>query len=229
MPTTADPRVLPLVALDPVTITSMFAPITGGTSLGAITSVGGGLVNTVFRVTTRDGERYALRILAGAPQGERLAAELRLLDRLRDVVPVPAPIVIDERGTQCGFPFVIYRWIDGITLNECRRAQGAGTMETLAEPLGRLAAMVATARVTEEKPALRRVSVRDSIDRADAELASARVRERLGQARANGLRVRLTRLTDALPALDRHAGLVHGDFGGRKCSRSRERLRGLGG
>lgn len=213
--TTLDPRVRPLVSLEPATIARMVAPVTGGGALGDITPVDGGLVNTLFRVTTRTGDRFALRVFAQTSRETQLIIERRLLDGLRDILPVPVPILIDERGTRCGYPYLVYRWIEGITLNECRRAHGADALASLAEPIGRLAATIASGLSATHGVALARLGVADAIARADADLAAPRVRGRLGATSADALRSTLREVLPALAAIEQPVGLVHGDFGGR--------------
>jgi fructokinase len=219
--TEADPRVRPLVSLDRATVEAMCAPIGDGVALRDVVPVGEGLVNTLLRVTTTDGRDYALRVAApdeelGLQRTEhRLAAEISLLGRLACGVPVPRPIVTDLHGALHGFAFAIYPWIDGMTLNACRRQHGSAALQSLAEPLGTVSATIAAAPGIDRSIVSERSSVSDALDLADRHLRSSLVRERLGSVAADALRARLDAHRTALDYLDRHTGLVHGDFSGR--------------
>jgi Ser/Thr protein kinase RdoA (MazF antagonist) len=119
-------------------------------------------------------------------------------------------------GESCAHPFVVYRWIEGLTLNDfCRRA-APGEMDGLAEPLGTLAARVAGVRADEISGLeLDVVDIAAELDLAERQLRSGPARVRLGETLADGLRARLTAAGPQLLALDGSRGLLHGDFGGR--------------
>jgi aminoglycoside phosphotransferase (APT) family kinase protein len=213
----ADPRVQPLVTLDRTTIEAMLAPVAGGVPLGSVTPVGGGLVNTLLRVTTGDGQTFALRVSPHARHIGRVVdmeTELDLLARLVVNVPVPQPVVIDASGAQFGVPFVAYPWIDGVTLNDCRRAHAKEALRSLAEPLGALLASVTTTAID---PALRlpRTTIAGTLDETSQRLHSNRVVSRLGTSAIDGLRRLLEAVARRLLDADVEAVLVHGDFGGR--------------
>lgn len=215
----ADQRVLPLVEIDRATIEAIFEPITGGTALGAIAPIEGGLVNTLLRVTCAGSCNYALRIypddtLARAPAA-RFERETAILAALADQLPVPRPIVVDATRAVCAWPYIIYPWIDGITLNEYRLGARSGIASSLAKPLGRVLATIAAAHTTATLPPLGHLSISSALVDAEARLAASRARDRLGGVVANALRRTLDAV--ALSLDDRHDArqLVHGDFGGR--------------
>lgn len=216
--TTTDPRIRPLVTLDRPMIASMFAPITGRTALGDVATVEGGLVNTLLRVTTAKGADYALRVSspdpADATWSARFAVEIDLLRRLSRTLPVPSPIVVDRTGFDFGVSYLIYPWIDGITLNDCRRNFGHLALPSLAEPIGHLMGSIASAIDVASELPLRRLTVSEAIDEADSQLASALVHARLGTELAMALRESLDHNRCALEVADSR-NLVHGDFSGR--------------
>jgi aminoglycoside phosphotransferase (APT) family kinase protein len=215
----SDPRVHPLIEIDRAVIEAMLAPILRGVGIRAIAPVEGGLTNTVCRVAADDGTVVALRVYASGRSGFEL--ERRLLQRLVGVLPVPEVLFADAGGAG-GRPCLVYRWIQGITLNDCRRQVAPSALGVLAEPLGRLLARVAAQSHAEDllrDPATRE-RVRDDgiaarIAQADEQLRAGLARGRIGGATADRLRERLASRADELAALDRSTALVHGDFGGR--------------
>ena len=217
-----DQRAAPFVALNRATVEALFTPITGRTTLGEVAPVDGGLVNTLYRVTTATGAVYALRVYAdgdGRPSAEeRFRREREVLARIAQFVPVPHVAVADDSRTVVRAPYLIYRWVDGITLNDCRRRHSASALMALAEPLGRLLATIAAIGVDDQAftGTVRRLpGIAESLADADARLASSLARDRLGPKAADALRAALTANRPRLIELEAHSGLVHGDFGGR--------------
>jgi len=222
--TVADPRVLPIVAVNRATVDAIFAAL-GRAPVREITLAHGGLVNTVYRVTTSADESYALRLYADSDDRRaadaRLTREMRLLSwlaRAAGDVPVPRLSVADGSRTQLPTPYVVYPWIDGITLNDCRRQYGAAALTSLAEPLGRLLARISAVGIGDDvmaPPLGEPTSTASALGDADARLASSPARDRLGSIVADAMRATLDAERAALLELDRHRSLVHGDFGGR--------------
>ena len=207
----SDPRCHPLVELGPSAVETMLAPLLRGAAVREIAPVEGGLTNTTVRVTAEDGE-YALRVYAaGRAAFDR---ETRLLPRLAGALPVPDVLLADD-GAAGGHPCLVYRWIDGITLNECRLQEPPGALATLAEPLGRLLARVAGFPADGHDLPLEEIRISARLADADAQLRAGLARSRLGGPLADGLRERLAAGARGLEALDGGPGLVHGDFGGR--------------
>jgi aminoglycoside phosphotransferase (APT) family kinase protein len=116
---------------------------------------------------------------------------------------------------------VIYRWIPGITLNECRRHHAPATMESLGEPIGELLATLSGCPLdiltndTRERLQAPRSSIDATLGATIHRLRGNRVRSRLGAARADALADLVRRRTSDLCALDSRVALVHGDVSGR--------------
>ncbi|HEV2915309.1 MAG TPA: aminoglycoside phosphotransferase family protein [Pyrinomonadaceae bacterium] len=198
----------------------MLAPILGGAEPLEVVRVEGGLVNTIYRVTI-DGEEaaYALRVYAaGRPAFE---IERRLLSNLRTGLPVPEVIFADASGLRCAYPYLVYRWLKGITLNEARKQLAPKLFLTLAEPLGRLLARIGSVSFPDDlfgewhcgRSTIIGVAAR--LAQAEAQLCTDPARRRLGDALADRLRDHLATNAPLVRALDQPCGLVHGDFGGR--------------
>lgn len=210
---TSDPRPSPVIVLDADQLRTMLRPVLGSARLREVRRVEGGLVNTIYRVTAdADGAAYAVRVYSGGPAAcER---ERRLLAALSATLPVPEVLFADPRAATSAHPFVVYRWIDGVTLNDFRRRAAPGELLGLAEPLGSLAARIAGVRA-DEITGLDVVDIAAELDLAERQLRSGPARVRLGETLAGGLRERLAAAEPRLLALSGSRGLLHGDFGGR--------------
>lgn len=210
----SDPRPHPVIVLNADQLRAMLRPLLGSARLREVRRVEGGLVNTIYRVTADgDGAAYAVRIYAGAQTA--FDRERRLLAALSGRLPVPEVLLADP-GESCGHPFLVYRWIQGVTLNDFRRRAVPGELDALAEPLGTLAARIAGVR-PEELPAVEvpAIDVAAELEFAERQLRSGPARVRLGETLADGLRERLAAAEPDLLALDGSRGVLHGDFGGR--------------
>ncbi len=162
--------------------------------------VEGGLSNTIHRVVMTDGDILAVKHYSGGR--EWFEAELVTLTLLYGSLPVPEVVSVDERRQA-----IVYRWIDGITFNECRRVTSPEAFGTLAEPLGKVLAWLAN--TDSEEP----YELSPILDEARRALADGRARRRLGGPLADTL----SRAFDASePDLAwGRVCLVHGDLGGR--------------
>jgi len=216
---------MPIVELDNDAVETLFASIVQDGSLREVTPALGGLVNAVYRVVTSSGATYALRLYPDAGDsrsaderfGHEVAA-LRWLAAAADVVRIPRILAADASRTRLRAPYVVYPWIDGITLNDCRRQYGHAALTSLANPLGRALARIsaiADRNTTALTPPDRSLCIAAALIDADAALASSPARERLGSPVADALRATFAMDNAALLALDEHRELVHGDFGGR--------------
>lgn len=209
--TVADPRFHPLIELDLQQLREMVAPVAEGASVREAVLLDGGLVNTVYQVTlTPGGASFVLRIYAPG-SAAAIEAERRLLRELRAALPVPDMVYADPHGATAGHPYTVYRWVEGITLNEYRRGATALELAALGEPLGAL-----LARIARHPPprGLEARSVAGEVEQARGRLRAGLVRERLGEPLADRLESLLAdRAGD--PRLEGGCALVHGDFGGR--------------
>ena len=213
-----DPRSDPPVELDHQQVAAMLAPMLRGRTVHDVTRVRGGLVNTVYRVaTSRDGD-FTLRVFAGGrPAFER---ERRLLAGLPPLLPTPRVVLADASGARCPLPYLVYRWIDGVTLTDFRQHAPPEALHSLAEPLGRTLARIGAVRPARDlphwRPRRRSAAARAGLGlaRTEERLRRGLARDRLGDALADAVRTLLEARAPRLEALEADA-LVHGDFGGR--------------
>jgi aminoglycoside phosphotransferase (APT) family kinase protein len=192
-------------------IESLIAPALAGGEVATVSPVDGGFINRVYRVVPSSG-REALTLRIYASGNDAFIKERSVLERVRSSVPAPDVVFASEGRADFRFPFIVYRWIDGLTLNECRRREPASVMVSLAEPLGRLAACVAT---VEPSADLCSLTVGDALRTADERLRYGPARARLGPPLAEQLRARFDQFAPRLEEADRTHRLAHGDFGGR--------------
>ena len=208
-PAAADHRLHSHVELDAERVSDMLAPLLVGRAVAEVVRLDGGLVNTLFRVTLVDDTRLALRVHVGGM--DAFERERRVLAALTGRVVVPHVLLTNASLERCDHPYLAYDWIDGITLNECRREHGQQALLQLAESLGDVLARIAACAVG----GLGAIEVASRLTQALCRLEQGRARARLGANVADALRARLHREKSTLRELERHAGFLHGDFSGR--------------
>lgn len=221
----AQPRHRPLIELRSEEIESLVSPLHSGRA--SVERAEGGVINTVLRVVVvydepdrpdepaGSGSALQLRIFNGEPGAFEKEHALLSLEPLRRILPVHEVLVADGSLAQIPYPFMVSRWIDGITLNECRKRVPKEEFLTLAEPLGALAAHVAQIEppdVLRRKPSVRAPEL---IAEADSRLRAGLARERLGSSTAEALRRIFRERAQLLEPVGIAGALVHGDFLGR--------------
>jgi aminoglycoside phosphotransferase (APT) family kinase protein len=216
----SDTRCLPLVEVGLDKIQELLHPALKGAAIASIERVEGGLVNTLYRVTPADGgASLCLRIFASGQLAWE--TERNILARVSASLPVPEVLLAERGAADFSHPYLVYRWIEGATLNECRRRTAPAAFLSLAEPLGRLLAGVASFSFADDLdgepnavPAWSS-SMEALLSVKEEMLLRGLARERLGATLADALRRRLGDGGVRLYALDHVARLVHGDLSGR--------------
>ncbi|MFN0250297.1 MAG: phosphotransferase family protein [Kofleriaceae bacterium] len=190
-----DPRIFPLIDVSHERLQTLVgAPIAG------VERVEGGFTNTIHKVRLERGETLAVKHYAAGV--DSFGAELATLTLLHGTLPVPDVVHADEAA-----PVIVYRWIEGISLDELRRSGSPEAFASIAEPLGRLLAWLARTDATEA------FELTPILERCYAQLTSGRARERLGAPLAEAIR---KGLEVAEPTLSwGTVCLSHGDLGGR--------------
>lgn len=208
----ADPRCLPLIEIDPGRVRAVVFSLMEGARTAEVVRVEEGLVNSLYRVTSTDGESLCVRICAAGSAAWR--REQQILALAAATLPVPDVLLGDSNDPRIGHPYFVYRWIDGETVNECRRHTPEALL-SLARPLGCLLGAVGSLAPSSDRAVLSRRSVNTQLALAERRLQGELARQRLGGALSDALRRRLDAGRRRLEALDGEAWLVHGDFGGR--------------
>jgi len=207
-----DARVFPLIEVGREELVAL-----AGGPIMSVDRVDGGLTNTIHKVIRDNGDILTVKHYAGGK--DAFEAELATLTLLHGTLPVPDVVHADEK-----LPAIVYRWIDGITLNDLRRNEPPAAFASLAEPLGRLLAWLARTDATEP------FELAPILERAYAQLTEGRARTRLGAPLADALR---RGLEAAEPNLAwGNVCLVHGDLSGRnvivqRAEKDRWRINGL--
>jgi aminoglycoside phosphotransferase (APT) family kinase protein len=190
-----DPRIFPLIDVSRDELAALIRE-----PIAKVEPVDGGLTNTIHKVTLENGQVLVVKHHAGGAQ--TYEDEVATIGKLAGILPVPEIVHTDSVRRA-----IVYRWIEGITLDECRRKQPPEAFASLAEPLGRFLAWLATF----EWPGSQNHEA--FVDAALTRLARGRARERLGPVMADALRKALEaaapRLAFGKPCLS------HGDLGGR--------------
>jgi aminoglycoside phosphotransferase (APT) family kinase protein len=166
--------------------------------------VAGGLTNTLRRVELTDGRVIGVKQFV---LGSSYTTEETALRKLAGIFPVPEILVTLDR-------VIAYRWIEGVTLDECRR-RTPSALGALAAPLGRM--LGALAHTRRDTPPL-------DLTPTFAQLDHGLVQSRLGGSLAETVR----RLLEA-HRFDDPMCFVHGDFSARNVlvARSLDRVVGL--
>ncbi len=207
----ADGRVHPLIDVDRDELARLVrAPV------AKFSRVDGGLTNTIHKVTTEAGDVLAVKHYAGGR--DAFEAELVTLTLLHGTLPVPDVVQADADHN-----VLVYRWIEGITLDDARKVERQA-LASIAEPLGRLVAWLARTDATEP------YELAPILEKAYRQLSDGRARQRLGAPLANAL---YKAIEAAEPQLAwGTVCLVHGDLGGRnvlveRASSDRWRISGV--
>jgi len=133
--------------------------------------------------------------------------------------PIPDVLLADCGGADFERPYLVYRWIDGIMLNECRRQTPPAALLSVAESLGRLLAGVASFSFTDDlngapNDVHEGQSPMEVLLSANEEaLLHGLARKRLDAALADAMWSRLDASAVRLRELEHAASLVHGDLG----------------
>jgi aminoglycoside phosphotransferase (APT) family kinase protein len=193
-----DPRLFPLIEVSRAELEAL-----AGGSVTRIELLQGGFTNTLHRVQLASGPSVVVKHYAGGQ--EAYAFELATLRRLAGTLPVPEVIHADDTRRA-----IVYRWIEGSTLDECRRDEPPAAFASLAGPLGRLFAWIARTEPLEPED---RWDVQPLLAETRALLAASRAHERMGAPLAEAL----TRAFDAHAEhlAWGHQCLSHQDIGGR--------------
>ena len=209
--------VSPPPALDAAEIDALLAPWRGERRVVDVEALTGGIMNWNYRIRLAESaERFVLRFYDRMPAS--CAKETRLLELLRDDIPVPRVLFVAANGANGRPPFCVLEWIDGISLRELRRRGDDRGVADASYDAGRLLPRLTRHRFERGGLLDSNLGVADG-PLTDASLlavvehfaVNARFRERVDET----LRTRLhgfLRATESLHAGTQPATLVHGDF-----------------
>jgi fructokinase len=190
----------------------------GGQSVTAVEPLAGGIMNWNYRIQlSGSAERFVLRFYDRNP--ESCAKEVKVLDLVRDDVPVPRVLFAEPRAVTGYPPFCVLEFIDGISLRELRRRGEAKAVADATYDAGRLLPRLQGHRFDKTGRLSPNLTVEDDVfanmslvDVVDHFAKSPVFVERLDASLRDRLRsfVRATEPLHTSP--DYTASLVHGDF-----------------
>ncbi len=168
-PTVTNVRVFPLLEVS----REELSEIVGG-KVASVEPVDGGLTNTIHKVTRDSGESFGVKHYAGGR--DWFDTELTTLTLLHGTLPVPEIVHVDDKKLA-----IVYRWIEGITLHELRKQGQRDAFAGLAEPLGRVLAMIA------QSDAVEPFELTSILEKTYAQLADGWAAKRMGRPLADAL------------------------------------------
>lgn len=209
-----DPRCRPLIDVSIDRIRVLLSPLLQGLEIRDAKLVAGGLVNTVYRIHPKHtDDSLCLRIFAGGDVSwntERIALSL-----VPESLPVPIALLAEQGSDDFPYPYFVYRWIEGVTLDECRKRRPPGAFLSLAAPLGRLLAELARVAFIGAPSGSILTHTPVILSKTEEQLRHGAARLRLGVLMAERILQCLEMNADRLYAVDQQSCLAHGDFGGR--------------
>lgn len=137
-------RRYPHVELDAATLAAMLQPALPGHAIAEAEPLSGGLANTNYRVRLAGMQSpVVLRVYTRDPAACRYEVDLHRL--VCERVPVADVLYADCKGTVCGRPYMVTRWVEGAKLDallaEVEDAAEVGSMAVaVGETLARIGA-----------------------------------------------------------------------------------------
>ena len=216
----------------PDAIARLLGHLFGTRRIGHLDLLSEGLSNFNYRVDLDPGvESIVLRIYGRDPS--RCQKEADFLQSLRNKLPVPEVLHVDAGGC-CGVgPFIITRYIEGISFRQLRRMGDSGAIAQAAYAIGKTLPAFSPYRSTDPamlgtSPAIVGHFLNGPLaipELIDSCLTSPTLRRRLdGRVRERIQAVAWSRARD-LAGLQKETCLVHGDFSNRNVLVRRRRGR----
>jgi len=182
----------------------------------------GGLINSNFKVQLDSPAcEVVLRIYERDP--ESCQKEIDLLRLVRKTVPVPEVLYAEPRLSDETRPFVILRYVEGITLRELKRTGNTTAVQQAAYSIGRTLAAIGRYKFPESgrlSPGLvvsgKFVEGPDPVPSlVERFLSSGVLQSRISITLQQQLREFFWSWSPRVAGLDAESSLVHGDFGSR--------------
>jgi aminoglycoside phosphotransferase (APT) family kinase protein len=129
-----------LITPDKYTVKNMLKPFLIGKRVNQIQSLSGGLNNSNLKITTNTNENYVLRIYS--ENNKSMDIERRILNILKDRVPVSLALYSDSSCSVFDYPFIILSWVEGVQLSEIIYGGNKRSISNVAKEVGELLAKV---------------------------------------------------------------------------------------
>jgi aminoglycoside phosphotransferase (APT) family kinase protein len=137
--------------------------------------------------------------------------ETLLLQTLQDLIPVPRLVKSDVTGGDGGIPYLIYRFLPGLTFRQIRASGSHLDMANAAHAIGRCLGVLQN----QDIPLLVAGRLNQRLQITEHQLAHPLLRERIGTADLSLLHQTFAKWSPVLHRLSNQRSLVHGDFNHR--------------
>jgi|SRR5579885_864281 aminoglycoside phosphotransferase (APT) family kinase protein len=208
-----------LLTLDHETLATLMEPVAAGRAIATAEPVGGGLVNTNYRVTLDglDGA-FVLRLYVRDPSACHLECDINRLAHER--VPMPDILYADPGGERFGRPYMVTRWVEGLKLDTLIAGSDGATIGAAAEAVGATLAALSSYHFAEPGFFGPELTIRQPLGTPRENvvgyvqqcLFERGAGQRLGDDLTRRVWALLTEHAEMLDALDGPATLVHGDY-----------------
>ncbi|MGA2435496.1 MAG: phosphotransferase [Bryobacteraceae bacterium] len=186
--------------------------------VAAVEKLAGGKSNTMLKVSFESpDDPVVVRVYDRDPSA--IHRELAILDLVRATVPVPVVLHTEPAGTIIGRPFVILRYVEGITFHQLTTIGDIGAVHAAARSVGQTLAAIGRhtwpATTGRARWTARPHTGNDAADvlTSFGELcASTVLRQRIGERSLNQMREFVRTWSPRLAQELRVPQLVHGDF-----------------
>jgi aminoglycoside phosphotransferase (APT) family kinase protein len=137
--------------------------------------------------------------------------ETLLLESLQDLIPVPRLVKSDVTGNEGGIPYLIYRFLPGLTFRQIRANGSDRDMANAAHAIGRCLGVLHIHDIS----LFGACRLNQRFQFTEHQLAHPLLRERIGAADLSLLQQLFAKWSPVLHRLAHERSLVHGDFNHR--------------
>ena len=208
-----------LLTLDHETLATLMAPVAAEHAIATAEPVGGGLVNTNYRVML-DGLDGAcvVRLYMRDPSACRLERDINQLAHER--VPMPDILYADPDGERAGRPYMVTRWVEGQKLDTLIAGGDVAIIGAAAEAVGKTLVALGTYHFAEPGFFGPDLTIRQPLGTPRENVAGyvqqclfeRGAGQRLGDELTRSVWALLTEHAEMLDELTGPATLVHGDY-----------------
>jgi len=198
----------------------MLAPAYPGHAIVAAEHLSGGFANATYKVELSNLDApVVVRVYVRDPTAAY--REAALLELVKERVPVPEGIYVSPEGCE-PHTYLVMRWVDGVTLDELVTEGAPSDARSAAMATGRVLARLRNFRFARSGFFDHTLNVRTPFPTEAGAIVGVLERwlfndvgeERLGAALTQRLWHFVKAHEESLHVIERHASLVHGDFGG---------------
>ncbi len=208
-----------LLTLDADTLEALLEPVSAGHSIVSAEPLGGGLVNTNYKVTLAGwADSLVVRLYTRDPSACRI--EFDIFQLAHERIPMPEVLYADPAGERSGRPYMVTRWVQGTKLDRLIASGDTNTVSNSASAVGQTLAALGAYTFRGAGFFGPGLSLREPLGTAResvltlvaASLFEREAGQRLGSDLSRQVWDLLTRHAALLDEADGPATLVHGDY-----------------